>query len=148
LTGIQSQEEAKRFFFSSKRENGDLIINGIAEELVALQDASLTNSTQPVNAQFVISSTEYLHNIQVDLTFDWDFYSSNMEANIVDGYYNFGDSELKGEIIFPMIDRGNPNIGPEWSKCERPTAKNLILINLLSDTEGYVNLLTELRDKL
>jgi hypothetical protein len=148
LTGISNQEEARRFFFSNIKESAEPVINHISEFLVNLQDESLKNKAEPISKQYNLSSTEFFHNIQIELMFDWNFYSSDLKATIVNGYYNFGDAELKGEMVFPMINKDDPNFGPEWSKCDRPTTTNYILLTVLPDLNGYLESLKKTRDKL
>jgi len=93
-------------------------------------------------------SSEIQHGIQLVLMFDWTYYSLDLTGTMVNGYYNFGDSEWKGEMVFAWIDKEDPNLGPAWSKCAKPTVSNYILISLLPDATHYLDGLKKIRDKL
>lgn len=148
LRGVSSKEEAKRFFFSNSKENGEPIINLISEFLKELENESLKKNSEPVSKQYTLFSSEIQHDIQLDLMFDWTYYSSDLTGTMVNGYYNFGDSKWKGEMVFPGINKEDPNLGPAWSKCAKPTATNYILISLLPDATHYLDALKKTRDKL
>lgn len=148
LIGISDEKMAKRYFSSNSKANNSPILNILSEYLEKLQNEAIENNLELISKQYVLSSADFQHEIQIILMLDWVYYSSDLTGNIVNGYYNFGDSEWKGEIIFPIIDSQDPKLGKDWVECIKPTATNYILITLLADSINFLNALKQTKDKL
>lgn len=141
LNGISNKEQVKVFLNSKYKESNRINSDIISEYFKELENESLLNNSVPLSKKLLFTCSEFENKIQITLQLDWIYYFSNLTGYYINGFYKFRDTKFEGEIIFPIINKNNPHLGPDWTSCEKPTSNNFIMITLNPSIEQYKEML-------